>query len=366
MNDIKRIQHHVLGIVGNLARDFKLPNASIGQAEDGRIVVNHAGRKYPVSVEGNISLGAKVSTYGLPTDLLATATMVSYGGGAFNSLIALRMISPTLPIRYLDSCFFSADFEKHIASQAVQFDCLKLRPIPNNVVVGRRCNKVILKSPICPSDAMNELQCGKLDWLTESQAVLANSIKDPPVVELLVQSATRRLTRLYAVLTQSLSSDFVCSRVFPAASVIFSNWDQVSHLTGLKFEQTLEGALLALDWLRSRAPDAHNFLTMAKQGTLVAPAGEFVGYHVRLKSPLQTNKPDERACGCGDAFAAGVFAYLEDGSTLLTSFSSRCRQQLSGALSGCAAAVRWLGSAQQLSEGDFAIQEFPLGKRVVP
>jgi sugar/nucleoside kinase (ribokinase family) len=310
--------------------------------------------------------GAKVTVDVLPPELLAEASEVRYGGGGFNSCSALRVIAPETSVHYLDACHLDDEFRKQFENPMIEFESLELRQIPDSAIVDNRESKVIFKSPINTwAGELTEAQMAKLAWLSQSEAVLANSVKDTAIMSYLADAVAHQRVRLYVVLTQSLAYDFVHKTVLPSAHALFTSWDQVSHITNSKVEKALHSNLRSLAWLQERAPNSHIFLTMGKLGTLVVGAGQSIAFHLCLKPLLSAEVQvfaahPSRVCGCGDAFAAGVLADLEAGQSLLTGERKTLPPEVWAGLAGCAAALHWLGYQHKLCEEDFTIRSFYL------
>ena len=218
---------NVLGFVGSATRDHYLPGARV-VVRNGRALVQCASGVYSLSALGLVRPGAKISVD--LRGLLAQSARTCFGGGAFNSLSAFKLIAPEMPVRYLDSGAPDRELRSKLESWSVATAFLGLREIPANVVLGKRDDKVIFKSPIHAASILDQAQTAKVGWLTRCNSVLANSVKDPPVMAHLAAAASHREMHLYVVLTTSLPPGFVCDTALPRSAGVFCSWDEAAHL----------------------------------------------------------------------------------------------------------------------------------------
>ena len=358
-----------LGFLGNAARDLYFADALISHGT-GHVGIEYDGSSYVLRPRGRVAPGLKVTVDDLPAGLVAAAPRADYGGGALNSLRAFTLLAPAQRAQYLDTAAEDPHLKRTIRSEAVQVDFLGLRQMPVNAVLWWEGDRVIFKSPLEAAGELDDHQKSRLARLASCQAVLVNSVKDAAVLEFLIRLGAGQRPRLHVVATESLPAVFVRERVLPAASAVICNWQEVHHLIGRPGVQTVSAAQGALIWLREHAPQASLFLTMGKEGVLVAAPGDNAVAHVRL-GPTQTEQLQRqlrgypwRVCGCGDAFASGAFTRLETGRTAVLGGDSG-GVVYSAALAGCAAAVQWLGWEPRLREQDFHVERFPLSRESV-
>jgi sugar/nucleoside kinase (ribokinase family) len=241
----------------------------------------------------------------------------------------------------------------------VAIDSLGLRSVPTNAIFGARDNKVVLKSAVVGVDSLTPAQISRLEDLISQDGVLANSLKDLPVMRFLTDAALQGRTRLYAVITSSLPARVACLEVLPAASVVFSAWDELEPVIGHSLPLTRQSVREAIERISRRAPQAMTFVTMGKCGVVVRDPDGSVS-NVCLASGISrvvqgiVGRAPACVCGCGDAFAAGVYAFLEAGRSLVPG-GRDYTMAVQVAVAGCGSAIRWLGYKHELVQGDFSV-----------
>jgi sugar/nucleoside kinase (ribokinase family) len=353
-----------LGIVGNATIDCYLPQAIIKRS-NGKVEVKCGAQEYEFHPRESASPGAKVNVAALPLELLAQGQKTVYGGGAFNSYAAFRLIAPETRMLYFDTCSADKELEAQLKSATTEVFFGGLHPIPTSAVLGEMSDKIIFKYPLVIGQDM-EVSAAYLKHLDGCDAILANSAKDIRSMSHLASRASRRQLRLYVVLTGSLPPDFVNERILPAASCIFISWDDVMYIGGVRVRKTVDKALHILNCIRDRARASMIFLTMGSDGVVVAQTDRATATHVyldpqaRLSAEMQALAADHPAhvCGCGDAFAAGAFADLETRQSLLVEEDNNYPRDVRAALSGCAAALRRLGYDGPVSEEEFVVSSY--------
>ena len=348
-----------VGIVGGATRDSYL--AQCETETDGNTVSVRCGahsRRLKI-LDGCADAGGKATLSELPAGLLAHASRTEFGGGGVNSCRAFQMVAPGYPLRYLDVSLFDPQLSAYLNNPATRVRFLGLRPIPVNAVLGDRGDKVILKSPTPPGVTCLSLERqAEITWLASAKAILANSLRDPAVIARLIYESGRRRAKVYLGVTRSLPSD---SGIESIASVIIAGWDDFSEQIALGVRMDISGGMLAVERLRELAPTAALFVTMGREGVLLQTASDCAAVHVRLRSGVDSQvqllvfENPSRACGCGDAFAAGLFAELETGRSYLSNVRTERPRFERAAMSGCASALRWLGYRGPLAESDFVV-----------
>ncbi len=353
-----------LGIVGNATVDCYLPQATIKRS-NGKVEVKCGAQEYEFHPRESASPGAKVNVAALPPELLAQGQKTAYGGGAFNSYAAFRLIAPETRVLYFDTCSTDKGLEAQLNSATTEVFFGGLHPIPTSAVLGERGDKIIFKYPLVIGPDM-QVSAAYLDRLAGCDAILANSAKDIRLMSHLASRASRSQLRIYVVLTGSLPPDFVNETVLPAASYLFISWDDVMFIGGVHVRKTVDNALHILNCLRDRARAAMIFLTLGSDGVVISQADRATVTHVYLNPQARLSAEMKalvaghptHVCGCGDAFAAGAFADLETQQSLLVKKGNDYPQEVRAALSGCAAALRWLGYDGRVSEEEFMVSSY--------
>ncbi|OIO64162.1 hypothetical protein AUJ68_07070 [Candidatus Woesearchaeota archaeon CG1_02_57_44] len=291
--------------------------------------MTHSG---PVAVEvpsrddgrgGPVAAGGKYTVATLLYDLTVPWTP-RFGGGGYNSATVLAGLigghadvvrsAPDAPrdapielLRYLDLSTPALDTGRpgvsaaqDLAALGIEPYFLSCRPMPFNLVVGGRADKVILRSEIT-QPTISPLHH---DWigtvLDASDAVLVNSAKDPFLLERAMQSGKTQL----AVVTQSLPRDYVLSTVIDRTACQL-NQDEIGYVA------RDANPLSAIGQFSSLQKQLGLYVTLGSAGTLVAQ-GDHV-YQVQLTDAAKAQvgnaiaARDSASCGAGDAHAAGVF-----------------------------------------------------------
>ena len=352
------IQSRHLGIIGHLTKDYHFPNATF-TSEGTRVTLHYDGRQFGVESDDAVSPGAKVTVKFLPRALLGNPGSICYGGGGFNSLLALSGYSEA-KIRYVDACRLDGDIEQYLAHiNTVEARSLDLRSIPQNAIVGDRSSKIILKSRIKSKGRDLDLQqMAIIEWLADSRGVLVNSPKDQNVVEALLTRTQSKGSRVHLVAPRSLPLNFLRGLVLPHIHSLIGNWDQPNEFgEGGTLEKSVDDCVRQLGYLRQAAPRLIVFITLGAEGVLVSSPFESAVYHIKLRPEVwlevqEFARNPVRRCGCGDAFAAGAFVRIE---AVPDSGAGRADAPVLAALSGCMSALAWLGFARRLGPGDFVV-----------
>ena len=277
-----------------------------------------------------------------------------FGGGGYNSTVALRMAEPSAPLRYLDSSVTNADLCETLGHQGVETRFLERHPPVGNLILPCAGGHVILHSPEAEKaeTAPPEVE---LDWICEAGGVLANGLKDRSLMTRLVSEPAYGAVRLYSVMTGSLPSSYWIRTVMPRARATFLSFDECERVLGLNPRHGMVVALDAVRLMLSFQNEGVAFLTSGIQGVL-AGQGDAI-YQVRLK-PAASEEVERllggrstRTLGCGDAFAAGAFAAME------RAHASQLPSGIDAAIAGCLSSIRWLGLGLGFAEDDFAVDE---------
>lgn len=354
-----------ISFVGSGSIDYYLAAAKVIVSDQRSFKVQCSGGVFAFQTCEPIEPGAKISVTELPAAMLADAPESIPGGGALNSLAAYLGIVPRARCRYLDACKHHNLLADCCAAWGTDARFMGLCPVPHSAVVEMWSrDKLLLKTqqPLL-IDHSNGGSRDDLRWIAESDALVMNSARPIGLVSQLVNLQAEAGFRLHVAMTRSLPKWFVARTVFPSATTIFANWDEVRTLTGFPVERSVQSAIKALSWLRQFSPRAVVFLTLGSRGVLVSPAGSHIVFHVCLQPEAASTvwahvaaRPS-RVCGCGDSFFGGAVAAIETGQSLLSGHNSECEPAVSFAMSGCAAAVHRLGYSPALPPEAFRVRE---------
>jgi sugar/nucleoside kinase (ribokinase family) len=351
----------VLGCVGRAAKDFFFPHAHVGFGRC-EVPIRLRSASFCARAENPVFPGRKVPAI-IPPGLWSLCGDVRLGGGALNFCRTSQLVAPDVPLRYIDACAYDAGLAGELECLRTGYDFLDLRLLPPNAVFGAADDRTILKTPVQPASKLTPTQREVIAMLKACVAVVAQSIGDVPVMEAVLDICAANSLPMIAAATPSLPADFLRTRVLPAAEIIFCSSDEFSHISGFAVESTASSAIDGLRWLSERLPRAVVFLTLGGRGVLAAFRGEalHVCLNGRRSAEVQSfvSRDPSAVSGCGDAFSAGATLDIILGRSL--AFSAGSSPSLSrAAVSGSAAALRWLGFAPRLGPGDFFVRPLAL------
>jgi hypothetical protein len=347
-------------VTGESSLDFVFGDARL--TYEGRVAqISLPARAFRAVADKDLAPGQKTPAI-IPDELWDYASDVQAGGGYVNSGIAIKSMAPNIRLRCVDACCVEACVRERLRYPHLELRGLDLRDAPRNVVLPDGNNRTILKQKGSIAGALNGFQRQILRWGCECGSVFANSVKHEGVMELLAHQTGHSGARLSVVLTNTLAFDFMSHTVLPVARVLFASWDEIGKITGWDVEQTVASATMAMTRLQRIAPQSLIFLTLGEEGVLVTGPGLGVPCQVRL-APGTWNAVQQRVaedparlCGIGDAFAGSVAANLECFATFVADLDTHHPAPLNAAISGCAAAARWLGFDPLLNAADFEVK----------
>ena len=352
----------LVGVTGLSTLDHVYRSARLS-IEEGAFDIDLGGRRFAAPLSAPLGQSRKPEAW-VGEDLLERADAVVPGGGALNACLALRSISRDFRLRYLDAGVPNPRVAQTLRASAIECRTLGLHKVPHNAVFGSRAagNKWVLKSPLAGGSAAANVEA-RIRWLLECDAVLADSVKDRRLMTPLASAAARGRLRLYVVLSPTLSCGYMLDAVVPWASAVVAGIDEIGDALRLRIEPSLEGGMEALRIVSDYVQCASVYLTLGKDGLLVSDLATMTIYHVSLRGEVEASVQAALAsagltvCGCGDAAAAGVLAYLEAGRSLLSGEPRSLPRSVAAAQAGTAAALRRLGFSRSLSPGDFVVRE---------
>ncbi len=346
-------------VIGNATIDGILDKEVFVEVREHNVVLRYKNSEIEIPVErGPIKAGGKyTAARSFCEEVQKFPKTEQFGGGGYLSAVLLRKISDA-QIYYLDISTPSLDTAVPGTSLANKLQSMNIhpyflgaRPVPFNIVLGERADKIIIKSPL-GNTTFGEYHPYLVNALINGcQGILFNSLKDHSLVELAVNGAKGKT--LVAVVTNSLDPDFVLERVIPFGVCQF-NYDEFGYVVNpdhkvIGDEETrVESAFEGIKRIRADYNKKDNvYVTLGRNGVLCADSSGI--HHVRLKEgvleriqPIVNANPASN-CGAGDAHAASVFNG-ELSRLPVTDIAQRA----------CITAVRYLGYDGKLSQADFA------------
>lgn len=290
---------------------------------DNQVVVISDGVKRVFDVvDGPIRYGFKHRTnVDVEQHIRGLWNVLKPGGGGYNTATSIKRrtdIAINLNLAYIDVSEQDDLITQSLSELGISGYFFGLRPVPVNVILGGRGDKILLKGPMLPRVHLKDEHKETIDDLVhQANGVVINSAKDESLVDFLLQSSISRAVPLYFVVTSSLPSDFVLRRMLPFGTSILSHEDIVSIYgqNPLKLDdaQLFE---LSLEYLRKIRSDEVNkgnniFVTLGPRGVLCLNRDGKI-YHVILKEEYKEivgYSAESRVGstnGAGDTFAGAV------------------------------------------------------------
>tara|TARA_Y100000310_G_scaffold167856_1_gene167832 strand:+ start:40407 stop:41513 length:1107 start_codon:yes stop_codon:yes gene_type:complete len=312
--------------IGNMAADVILDPSVDVNIDGSKITLTDEQKTLEIIVdEPDIQAGLKLQAVSDNLgDILSFPYEFLFGGGGYNSVRSIHT-PQNLEFQYLDTSSPRVHYGpiQQDAAQSVTIAgatpvFLGKRPIPLNIVLGDRTDKIIIKSGVEQVSFTDAEQREISDYCAQASAIAFSSVKDQYFAESAVQQADRKVVA--ANVTTSLDPDFVMEHVLP--SVVFqSNADELDYLltNGERSQIPHEGQDLVnyisreIQSLRSENPPSYTrnmYVTIGRDGVVCSDTDGV--YHVRLKDPtLQAidavvSKKLASTNGAGDAFFGKV------------------------------------------------------------
>ncbi|MFH2027997.1 MAG: hypothetical protein ABIJ08_02585 [Nanoarchaeota archaeon] len=246
------------------------------------------------------------------------------GGGGYNSISAISELrlnwSPHLI--YIDVSYAHMLITRGLRENGITHHFFEQRPVPTNIILGGREDKILLKGPqLGRVDPDEEHVLTIADLLKGADSMLINSVKDPGFVSQYIEKAKQNNISLYFVVTTSLDRQFLKDNVFPAG-VLILNYDDLWHMhhdkdPNLDEKEKLELAKETLANIRRDGLSPYNiYVTLGKNGMYCSsPLESDKFYHVELRQ--QSAKQVKRSVfsnsgstlGAGDVTAGSILAY---------------------------------------------------------
>lgn len=363
-------------VFGNGAVDARLNGGIIHTIDDDKVTIESNGSKLEIEViDGPIKARGKYTAKKQFSEkLLQFSPEIDFGGGGYNSLMeilrlrernngAFKLCYVDMSTPSLDSITPTQSIKKVLHDMGVDeslfFD---KRPLPLNLVLDDRINKVIIKSPMdyqgtrYTDDDVERVR----DVLRGSKCILANSLKDAVFANLISEySSNGRM--LINVVTNSLDYSLVYDTLVPKGITIF-NYDELgAFMKGLGKDcfgtdadenKKIEYAVKAIQMMRDDGRSKPIYVTLGRNGALCAYNGSNGRIHhvshdsVSKKVQEAIDKQKKTICGAGDCFAGGVFYYY---------MTTNNPDVNTAGMEGCMRSVKYLGYPDRISYDDFTI-----------
>ena len=346
-------------VIGNAAIDGILGREVIAEVREHSITLKYNQHTIEIPVkDGPIRAGGKYTAeISFCEALQSYPFSEQFGGGGYLSATTLRRIAKgeifylDISTPSLDSSVPGTSLADKLHSTGINPYFLSARPMPFNIVLGERADKIIVKSRLGGS-TFGEYHAYLINALINGcQGILFNSLKDNALVELAVNGARAGKT-LVGVITNSLDPDFVLERVVPHCICQF-NYDEFGYVVNPNHkvvgdeETRIEGAFEGIYRIRKDFHSTnHIYVTLGRNGVLCSNSDGI--HHVRFKDEVLekiqpvVNQNPKSNCGAGDGHASSVFNDELSGLPI-TEIASRA----------CITAVRYLGYTGKLTQKDF-------------
>lgn len=343
-------------VVGNIACDFHCESSF-------RVNGNHVDfpqvcpplsmeTRTPIFVGGKLMLKEPLTH----TELSNLRVTVVPGGGGLGTISSLsrRVFSA---IQYIDASMPLEMFTRYLNTINVNYHFLRLRKPPNNLVLGCRSNKIILKSPVHSVTISPMVHEKIVSFLTGSEWIILNSVKDPTIANAAIEAVAKTPhCKLAGVLTTSLAPEFLLRSILPVAHLLIVSFDELDWLLPNRCADISSSRARLLRLFQAVPVNLSLFITMGRAGVLCGCRDGF--FHVRLKNEVAQqvdsliSKCPAAITGAGDFLSGAIIA-------------NRCAcrwflrpsypQIVQDAIVGSIAAIEHLG--QQVNGNDFVIRE---------
>jgi len=315
------------------------------------------GRSFDIDVDGPALPGSKVVAENVEM-LCSPSARIKPGGGSYISTKQLiKLLGNAAAIHYVDTSCGCRSISEGLGDQDVQVSFLGRHEIPTNVVIGSGTDRIILKSRINFTVPTPGCPPNPIPGFENVDAILINSPKNVQDFQQIIGQAGNR-PRLTCVITPSLPAWFLIDPVLSSGHTVILSEDELSSMAGKSLPPYIQDGQAALELFSGFGVMC--FVTLGKDGVLVSADKDV--YHIRLNQTTsacmqaQVRRSPERVNGAGDAFAAGVFSYIEAGCSLLPDPVLKTYPiAVSGALAGCCAAINWIGYPNPVEIEDFDI-----------
>lgn len=285
--------------------------------------------------------------------------MLEPGGGGYNSVIAMRNCysQEELELVYLDVSTPTKLVTQKLNVKDVRSHFFCERPVPLNVILNGREDKITLKGPHLGrySPSRSEMQEAEVH-INDSDAVLINSVKDVKYVEGYTEIAQKYNIPLYFVVSTSLDQDFVEKKVLPTGVSIINYDDLIELYSRRELVNPQEKMGYALETIRRIRKDGINsdkniYVTLGKNG--VYCSDKDLIFHVRLNDiylervQQAISKNPESTNGAGDVFSASI--------VLQEILRKESRPITDIAREACEASIKFIGYNRHLPKKAFII-----------
>jgi sugar/nucleoside kinase (ribokinase family) len=276
----------------------------------------------------------------------------------------MRRAAPDIEIRYSDSGDHNPVLQADLARRGIVCRFRGLFRTMDNLVTADPDteDKLVFKSEPPPL-SVQPAPGDQVSWLAAGGTILLNSDKHRAWVTKLAGAAARGQLNLHVVLTTALPAEYLMEAVVPNARLLVAGLDELGESLKIAVRDSIDGAVTALRFLAHRAMSPMVHVTMGVRGVLLADPENMTVLHVRLSKGRAegvrkaVGRDHSRVCGCGDAYAGAVTAFMLAGRSVWGAGSLHGSPFAAAAIAGCAAAVRHLGYLGPLAPEDFVVSE---------
>lgn len=299
-----------------------------------------------------------------------------FGGGAFNSYMGFKRLDDYYKlifqekskITYIDPSNPAAingnSINKHINTHGNDYYFGCCWDAKQNIVLCRRSDKKIVKNRTWMIDRIPGIVKDNIRTLIkESDFVFVNSGRNEEFMSAVMDTVNGEGKPFYAVITESLTWDFVKDNVMPYGTII-SNYDELGMLIeGKRLQEADESDRIdyAFEWIKKIRKDRINtdfdiHVTAGKNGMVLGMVDEPENvYHIKLEHDVSEKIQDylkddpgiQGTTGAGDNYSAGLLFFKTRLNT----------DPLKEAKMSSIMAIMHLGYSGPVTDSDFIVQK---------
>ena len=288
------------------------------------------------------------------------------GGGGINLAISMFNRAPHetyLQINYVDMSQEHPLIREHLDNLGINYRFLGHRPVPVNIVMGTRDDKVTLKGPMLPRESLTDSDRKTIETLVEgSDVACGNGLKDDSLAKYMISASNSRNIPIFFLVTSSLERVFFEREVLPIATTIINQEDIFRYLGGNpQSADPNQMYTLSVEYVRSLVLDGKIrgyplIVTMGSNGAIFWTKDAPLRHtKVNEETALKINKyhfsDTSRINGAGDTFAGEILMQsIQYPSRNITTMVERANK----------AALRRMGYEGQLTTANFKTTEIPI------
>lgn len=288
------------------------------------------------------------------------------GGGGINAVVSMFNRAPHetyLDFSYVDMSSIHPLIQEHLETLGINYNFFDHRPVPVNIIMGTRDDKLTLKGPLLPRQQLTDGNKRTIDALVDgSNAIFGNGLKDDSLAEYLIKASESRGIPSFFLVTSSLERIFFEKQMLGKGTIIINQEDIFRYLGGNpQYAESDQMFSMSVEYLKSLIADNKIgkfpiFVTMGANGALCY-AQNLPIRHVKLNDEATQKvgnyhfKDTTKISGMGDTFG---------GEVVMQSIQFPQRSILSITERASKAALRRMGYEGQLIIYSFQSTEIPL------